>query len=144
MILFTNHYVGANMVEWTKIVLCYTKTIYLLVKGPKVVAKCSLNWISFHDDLYCCVRYSIVDYQVEIFKTCHQRVMLKSTWLNIGLNINSWPQKILKLEIFHILWIHYILEVIITKIYRKPSINVILLYFKHTLDNYLPTTCTIF
>jgi hypothetical protein len=124
------YYLGANMVECTKLVLWNTKTIYLLVKGPKVVAKCSLNCFVFHDGLYCCVRYSSVDYQVEILKTYHQRVMLKSTWSNIGSNINSWPQIFLKLEIFHILCIHCILEVIITKLDRKPLMNVILLYLK--------------
>ena len=26
----------------------------------------------FHDDLYCCVKYSNVEYQVEIFKPYHE------------------------------------------------------------------------
>ena len=57
------------MVKWTEKVLQYTKTIILLVKGLKVVAKRCLDWISFHDDLCCCVEYSHVETQVEIFNT---------------------------------------------------------------------------
>ena len=59
------------MVKWTKKVLQYTKTITFLAKGLKVVAKCYLNWNSFHDDLCCCVEYSNVENQVEIFNTDH-------------------------------------------------------------------------
>ena len=55
------------MVKWTKIVLRYSETIIYLIKGLKVVAKPYLNWN--HDDLYCCVKYSNVEYQVEIFNT---------------------------------------------------------------------------
>ena len=51
--------------------LQYTKTITFLAKGLKVVAKCYLNWNSFHDDLCCCVEYSNVENQVEIFNTDH-------------------------------------------------------------------------
>ena len=64
-------YTGANMVKWTKKMLWYTETIVFAVKGPKVVAKCCLNWISFHDDLCCCVEYSNIENQVEIFNTYH-------------------------------------------------------------------------
>ena len=35
--------------------------------GSKVLFK----WDFFHDELYCCVKYSIVEYDVEIFKTNH-------------------------------------------------------------------------
>ena len=38
-----------------------------LVKGLKVVAQCCLNWNFVHDDLCCCVKYSNVENQVEIF-----------------------------------------------------------------------------
>ena len=66
---------GASMVKWTKIVHWYIKTMYIWVKGLKVVAICKgLNWIfiiRFQDDLYCCVKYSNVELQVEIFKTYH-------------------------------------------------------------------------
>jgi hypothetical protein len=62
-------WMGASMVKWTKKVLWYTKTIIFLVKGLKVVAKSYLNWNFFYDDLYCCVKYSNVEYQVEIFNT---------------------------------------------------------------------------
>ena len=62
---------GASMVKWTKKVLWYIKTIISLVKGLKVVAKCCLNWIFFNDDLFCYVKCSNVEYQVEIFNTYH-------------------------------------------------------------------------
>ena len=55
------------MVKWTKKVLRYTKTIIFLVKGLKVVVKRCLNWISFHDYIRCCVEYSNVENQTEIF-----------------------------------------------------------------------------
>ena len=45
-----------NMVKRTEILLTFTTTIMFLGKDLKVVAKCSLNWIYFHDDLYCCVK----------------------------------------------------------------------------------------
>ena len=62
---------GASMVKWTKRVLRYANTIILLVKGLKVVAKHCLNWFFFYDDLCCCVQYSNVENQVEIFNTYH-------------------------------------------------------------------------
>jgi hypothetical protein len=40
-------FVGASMVKWTKKVLQFTKTIMILVKGLKVVAKYCLNWNFF-------------------------------------------------------------------------------------------------
>ena len=55
------------MVKWTKKVPWYTKTIIFLVKGLRVVETYSLNWISFHGDVCCCVEYSNVENQVEIF-----------------------------------------------------------------------------
>ena len=59
------------MVKYMEKMLWYTKTIIFLVKRLKVVAKCCLNWIFFHGALYCCVRYSNIEYQDEIFKTYH-------------------------------------------------------------------------
>ena len=58
---------GASMVKWTKKVLWYTKTLFVLVKGLKVVAKHCLNWIFPHDNLCCCVEYSNLENQDEIF-----------------------------------------------------------------------------
>ena len=54
---------GASMVKWTKKMLLYLKTI--------VVANCCLNSIIFHGDLYCCAKYSNVEYKDETFKTFH-------------------------------------------------------------------------
>ena len=47
------------------------KNHIFLFKGLKIVEKCCLNWIYFQDELCCCVKYSNVDDQVEIFKTYH-------------------------------------------------------------------------
>ena len=55
------------MVKWTKIVLGHTKTY----KRPKSSSQVLFELDIFHDDLYCCVKYSNVEYQVEIFKNCH-------------------------------------------------------------------------
>lgn len=46
------------MVEYKGKLLRYDKNINVLVKRVKVIAKCCLNSIFFHDGLYCCVRYS--------------------------------------------------------------------------------------
>lgn len=60
------------MGKWTKKVLRYIKTIFVLVKGLEEVAKCCLDGIDFfHDDLYHCVNYSNKEDEVEIFKTYH-------------------------------------------------------------------------
>ena len=57
--------------------LRYTKIIIFLVKHLKVVAKHFLNWIYFHGTLYCCARYSNIEYQDEIFKNVSLKVLLK-------------------------------------------------------------------
>ena len=77
---------GASMVKWTKKVLRYTKTIICGVNCLKVVAKHHLTWNCFYDDLYFCVKYSKVEYQVEIFKYSAPKVMLKSKWLSLVLD----------------------------------------------------------
>jgi hypothetical protein len=64
---------GANMVKWTNKMLRYTKIIIPLVKGLNIVAKCCLNWISFHDDLCCCIGCSNVANHVEIIKSNAQK-----------------------------------------------------------------------
>ena len=49
-----------------------------LVKCLKAIAKCCLNWFfffSFHSALHCCVRYSTIEYQDEIFKSITKKVM---------------------------------------------------------------------
>ena len=72
MYVHTHVHRGVSMVKWTKKVLRYTKTIICGVKGLKVVAKRYLNWtFLFYDDLCCCVEYSNVECQVEIFNTYH-------------------------------------------------------------------------
>ena len=55
---------------WEKcscILMLWKKCSYeFLVKCLKVIAKSCLNWIIFHGSLYCCVRYSNIEYQDEI------------------------------------------------------------------------------
>jgi hypothetical protein len=63
---------GESMVKWTKIVLWDTKTIIFLVEGLNIIENCKKNkWDFIHDDLYCCVKYSNVEYQVGVFNTYH-------------------------------------------------------------------------
>ena len=85
------------MVKLTKIMCLYIKTIFWGVKGLKVLFQPDFV---LHGDLYCCVKYSIVEYQVEIFKIYHLKVMLKSEWLNMILNVDLMTLNILKLEFF--------------------------------------------
>jgi hypothetical protein len=59
---------GASIVKYTEKGFWCIQIIIVLVKRLKVVAKCCLNWIFFHGALYCCVRYSTIEYQHKIFK----------------------------------------------------------------------------
>jgi hypothetical protein len=45
--------------------------VYIFGQRPKNSSKAFFNWFSFHDDLYCCVEYTTVENQVEIFNTYH-------------------------------------------------------------------------
>jgi hypothetical protein len=67
---------GVSTVRYMKKVLLYTK-IKFWVKRLRVVANCFLNGNFFHDVLYCCVRYSKVKYQDEIFKKYPYEVLIK-------------------------------------------------------------------
>ena len=58
------------MVKYTKKCSSVLKP-YSFGQMPKVVSRGSLNWIVIHGALYCCVRYSNIKYQDEIFKTYH-------------------------------------------------------------------------
>ena len=88
--------------------LRYTKTIIFLVNGLKVVAKCCLNWISSHDGLFCRVEYSNIENQVEIFKTYHEKVMIKSKWLSLVLDVDFLTLIILKLE-FSFIFLEFVI-----------------------------------
>ena len=50
-----------------------TKTIIFWVKHLEIIETYQLNWIFFHDTLYCCIWYSNMKYQDEIFKTYHKK-----------------------------------------------------------------------
>ena len=62
---------GSKHNQVYKISVPFTKIIIILVKRPRVVAMCCLNWISFHSALCCCVRYSNIEYRDVIFKKYH-------------------------------------------------------------------------
>ena len=117
--------------------LWYTKTIIFLVKGLKVVAKRCLNWIFFHDDLYCCVKYSNVEYQVEIFK-----LIIKSDAQKQMVEF-SFGRRFHDLNYFEVGIFFIFLEFIIylrassQNFVENHQFNVILSYFKQNLDNSL-------
>ena len=78
MLYFYLYWWGASTAKYIEKVLQYAKIINVLVKRPKVIAKYCLNWIYFfHGALYCCVRYSHIEYQDEIFKTYHKKYYSK-------------------------------------------------------------------
>lgn len=66
----------------------YVKVLPFLVKRLNVAAKCCLKFdIPFHDDVYCCVTYSNVEFPHEIFKNYSLKLMLKSKRLELVLDI---------------------------------------------------------
>lgn len=89
---------GASMMKWTWKVLPNTKTIIVLINSLKVVVKCCLIWICFHDGLYCCVQYLNV---IKILKLT-MKTILKNKWLNLVLDVNFMTFNALKLNFFHI------------------------------------------
>lgn len=101
---------GACMVMWTKKMSRYLKTI--VVKWLKLVEKCCLNQICFHDGLYCYVKQPNLEYHDEIFTTyIHGNV--QKQMVRFGLGINFMTLAILNFILFHIPLIHCTLEVII-------------------------------
>ena len=65
---------GARIVKYMGKIICILKPSYSIlfwVKRLKVVAKSCLKLRFFHDAINCCLRYSNMDYQDEIFKTNH-------------------------------------------------------------------------
>ena len=78
------------------------------------------------------------------------KVMLKSKWLSLVLNVDFMTLTILKLDFFSIFLESIVfLKAMSQNLVEKPSINVILSYFRH-LDSrllnitYLHITCTVF
>ena len=59
---------GASMVNYIEKVFQYTKNHNFLGETPKSSSKVLFKLEFFHAILYCCVRYSIIKYQDEIFK----------------------------------------------------------------------------
>ena len=78
---------------------------------PKSSSKVFFYWTLFHVDLYCCVKYSSVEYQDEIFKRIIksnvQKQMLKFGFGRKFHDLNYFE------FFFHNPWIQYKLEVII-------------------------------
>lgn len=54
-----------------------------LLKVLKVVAKCCLDWIELHYDLYCCLKCSNIEYIVDVLYNLSLKAMLKGVWLNL-------------------------------------------------------------
>ena len=51
---------------WKKVMV-----YYIYIKHLKVVAKCCLHWVFPHGAICCFVRYLLIEYEEEIFKTYH-------------------------------------------------------------------------
>ena len=72
------------MAKYAEKVSWYTKTMIVLVKHLKIIAKCCLKCMFFLGALYCCVRYSSIKYQDEILqliiKSIIQKVIAKSSF----------------------------------------------------------------
>ena len=131
--------------------LWYIKTIFFLVKHLNVVAECCLNWPFFHGALYCCVRYSNIECQDEIFKTYHKKYCSKGNGWNLVLDINFMTLNILKLDFSPIILEFFIYLRALSQIFvEKHEFHVILSYSKpkfrqlHVQYTYLHTTFTIF
>ena len=103
--------------------LWYTKTIICWIKGLIIKKKRCLNWISFHDDLYCCVGYSNVENQYLSLKN-----MLKSEWLTLILDVDLMTLTILKLE-FSFIFLEFTIHLRASSqnFVENHQINVILL-----------------
>ena len=56
----------------------------------------------FHDAIYCCVKYSIIEDQDAIFKTYNKKCCSKCKWLNIVLDVNFITLNIIKFDVSHI------------------------------------------
>ena len=100
------------------------------VKGLSLVAKRCLNWISFHDDLCCCVEYSNVENQVEILmviiQSDAQKQMVESSF---GRRLMTLI--ILKLDLsFILLGFIFYLRASSKNFVENHQFNVILSYFK--------------
>ena len=95
---FASYDMGASMVKWTKIMLQYTKTIVVLVKGMKVEAKCCWDWFFFSwwPLLLCKIlKCRISNWELKNFSS---KVILKSKWLNLIIDVDFMTLRILKLE----------------------------------------------
>ena len=62
---------GVITIKYTGKVLHYTKTQLFLGETLKSSSKVLFKLDCFDASLYCCVRYSNIEYQGEVFKTYH-------------------------------------------------------------------------
>ena len=141
---------GASMVKWTKKGFWLTKTINLLVKGIKIVAKRCLNWIFSYDNLYYWFNTQIYNIKLRFLilniKINPQKQMVEYSVGHRFHDINYYEVEIPS----HIPWVHCILQSIITQLCREPSIYCNFILFKqkcrHSLVQYhlLAHHCTFF
>ena len=130
-----------SMVKWTKKMLQFTKTIIFLVKGLKVVAKRCLNWISLRANLCYCVWILKCRKSSWDLKYSSLKVMLKSKWFEYSFRHRFHDLNYFEVGIFfHIPWIRYLLEGIMTRFCGNPIIPMffILLWtnFRQSLVRY--------
>ena len=59
------------MIKYTEIMLWYTMSIMYFDETPRGSSTLFFKLDFINDALYCCVRYSNIEYQDEIFKTYH-------------------------------------------------------------------------
>ena len=114
-------------------------TIILLLKLLKIPAKCCFNW-NFFMETFIDARL-ILKCRIWIwnFKKLLWKIYLKSKWLNLVLNVNSWPSKFWR-WFFHIHWIHCKIEGIVKdNLLKKSVLDSYLLKI-----TYLHTTCSMF
>ena len=127
-----------SMVKWTKKMLQFTKTIIFLVKGLKVVAKRCLNWISLRANLCYCVWILKCRKSSWDLKYASLKVMLKSKWLSLVLDIDFMTLTILKLE-FSFIFLEFVIYLRASwqDFVGIPLFLCFLFYFEQILDNHL-------
>ena len=90
--------------------LRYTKTIILLVKHLKAIAMCWLNRIFF--SWQSLPLYSILKQKISIWylQKSSFKMMLKSKWLNLDLDINFMTLSILSWNFFFFIFLEYVMN----------------------------------
>ena len=142
---------GASMVKWIEKVLLYTKTIIFLVHGHKSSSKGL-----FKLDFFFMMTFVVV-LNTQLWKSSWDlqclslKVMLKSKWLSMLLDVDFMTLTISKLEFSFIFLVFIVyLRASLWNFVENHQFYVILSYYKQILDNhlfnipYMHTTCTVF